>query len=145
MSSSVTDALALALDVGEKRIGVSKSNLQVRLPTPYLTLKNDQHIFDSLKKMVEDEHVAFVVVGYPLSMDGKNNEQTTYTEQFIKKLKNHINCPIVMQDERLSSSRAEDELKNRSKSYRKEDIDALAATLILEDYLADYPKVSYNE
>jgi putative transcription antitermination factor YqgF len=69
-------------------------------------------------------------------MEGQSTAQTESTLRFTKTLQEHFDLPIDMQDEALTSVRAEEELQERGKAYSPGDIDALAATYILEDWLA---------
>jgi putative Holliday junction resolvase len=126
---------ALALDVGSKRIGVAVASLTYKLPRPLCTLANDDKFFDALNGLVATESVGVLVVGLPRGLSGQETGQTKYVRDFVDQLKANTNLAIYFQDEALSSTRAEEELTARGKIYEKGDIDALAATYILEDYL----------
>jgi putative Holliday junction resolvase len=125
----------LALDVGEKRIGVAIANSIARLARPLTTLPHDDNIFATLEKLIADESVSVVVVGLPRNLSGEDTDQTAYVRQFTEKLRHDM---IRFQDEALTSKKAEMELRQRGKPYAKGDIDALAATYILEDYLQQH-------
>ena len=127
----------LALDVGSKRIGVAVASLQARLPHPLVTLEaTDDGLLPALEALVKSEDVGRLVVGLPRGMAGQSTAQTESTLRFSKTLQEHFDLPIDMQDEALTSVRAEEELQERGKAYSPGDIDALAATYILEDWLA---------
>jgi putative holliday junction resolvase len=68
-------------------------------------------------------------------MDGQETQQTRDTERFVSLLRDKTGLTVHMQDEALTSQKAEAELQARHKPYQKGDVDALAATYILEDYL----------
>ncbi len=123
----------LGLDVGEKRIGAALANTIARIASPYLTLANTDTVLDDIRGIIERESVELVVVGLPRNLSGEDTDQTRYCRQFAAQLESF--APIVFQDEALTSRKAEAELKARRKPYDKEDIDSLAATYILEDYL----------
>ena len=125
----------LALDVGEKRIGVAIAGAEARLARPLKTLPHDAHVFTALKQLIADEAVTTVVVGLPRNLSGEDTNQTAYVRQFTEKLHHDM---IRFQDEALTSKKAEMELQHRGKPYVKGDIDALAATYILEDYLQQH-------
>jgi putative Holliday junction resolvase len=125
----------ISLDVGKTRIGVAKANTIARLPSPYTTLINGPDIVSQIQGILDKESVGLIVVGLPRSLSGNETEQTAYTRDFAKQLENI--APIVFQDEALTSAKAEKELSNRGKPFKKGDIDALAATYILEDYLLE--------
>ena len=76
------------------------------------------------------------MVGYPRNQSGEPTQQTAYVEQFVEALQ-PVDATIKYQDESLTSIKAEDILKKRKKPYEKGDIDALAASLILQDYLEE--------
>jgi len=80
------------------------------------------------------------VVGLPRGMQGQHTAQTAEAEAFAKSLRAQSGLPVHMQDEAVTSKQAEDELKGRGKPYGKGDIDALAATYILQDWLASQEK-----
>lgn len=123
----------LGLDVGERRIGVSLANSIARFASPYQTLANTDTILDDIRGIISKESVELVVVGLPRNLSGEDTDQTRYCREFAAQLEPFV--PIVFQDEALTSRKAETELKARRKPYQKEDIDSLAATYILEDYL----------
>jgi putative Holliday junction resolvase len=76
----------------------------------------------------------------PRGLDGQETTQTKIVEAFIYQLKSKIDLPIHIQDEAVTSKQAEAELQARGQGYNKEDIDALAATYILQDWLSGQAK-----
>ena len=133
----------MALDVGEKRIGIAVANMAAKIASPLTTLKNDQEFTSHLKKLIKENDVNELIIGLPRDVHGKETDQTTYARSFAKKLKKDIDLPQHFQDESLTSVRAEEELSGRGQPYEKADVDALAATYILEDWLAN--KISATE
>ncbi len=125
----------IALDVGEKRVGVAIASLQVRLPRPLVTLSRDDGLFGRLAGIIKDESVTDIIVGLPRGLDGQNTPQTSLTQVFADSLGERFNLPIHLQDEALTTKKAETELSKRRKSYTRGEVDALAATYILEDFL----------
>lgn len=125
----------LALDVGAVRIGVARASTLVRLPEPLTTLSNDADVWNALQQLCEQHSAQRLVVGLPRNLDGNETAQTTAVRAFVDTLSRHVAVPIVLQDEAVTSRKAEAELQQRNKPYEKGDIDALAATYILEDYL----------
>lgn len=129
----------LALDVGSKRVGVAVATVVARLPHPLITLHaQDEHFMAALESIVEVENVTTLVVGYPRGMQGQHTAQTEAIEAFAQRLREHFALPIHFQDEALTSKHAEAELRARGKPFDKGDIDALAATYILEDWLTQH-------
>lgn len=132
----------LALDVGAKRVGVAIASTAARLPRPLTTLGVDDNFSDSLRKIIETENVLSLVVGFPRDMSGQATGQTKAVEDFVAQLKQEYDLPIHFQDESVTSKQAEAELQARRKTYAKGDIDALAATYILQDFLAEHKELA---
>ena len=130
-----TPSSVLALDVGEARVGVAVASLTARLPRPFTTLGRGPQFLDQLQKIIAAENVAQLVVGLPRNLSGGETGQTTSVKAFADTLREQLNIPIHFQDEAVTSKQAEAELQARGKPYQAGDIDALAATYILEDYL----------
>ena len=78
-----------------------------------------------------------VVVGWPRRLDGSPTDQTPIVQAFVQSLKARIGVPVILQDERLSSTEAEARLARRERDWRKrkQQLDAAAAAVILQDYL----------
>ncbi len=130
----MTSRTLLALDVGEKRIGVAIADTSVKIAIAFETLEVDGTELEQIARIIEQEEAKTVVIGYPRNQQGEATQQTAYVEAFAEKLID-IAPGIVFQDESLTSVKAEEYLKRQNKPYEKADIDALAASLILQDYL----------
>jgi putative Holliday junction resolvase len=124
----------LALDIGEKRIGVAQADNEVRIAFPLCTIEVDGLELSRIREIVSEVNPSALVVGYPRNQKGEPTEQTKYTLQAAAKLEN-LGVPVVYQDESLTSVIAENHLKKSNKPYTKADIDSHAAAIILEDYL----------
>jgi putative Holliday junction resolvase len=85
--------------------------------------------------LITEHDVSRIAVGLPRSLDGNITQQTRDTILFINQLRASTTIPVFEQDEALTSRQAEAELIQRAKPYTKADIDALAATYILQDFL----------
>ncbi|MEK7599747.1 MAG: Holliday junction resolvase RuvX [Patescibacteria group bacterium] len=131
----------LALDVGNKRIGVAIASLASRLPSPFKTLDNDDKFLQNLQAIITAENVETLVIGLPRGLDGQATDQTSIVQAFVEQLKTDVSLPTYFQDEALTSRKAEEELESRGKPYAKGDIDALAATYILDDFLAEHKEL----
>ncbi len=128
----------VALDVGDKRIGLALASVESRLPRPLTTLANDDDFIHKLNDIIQTEAVGAIVVGLPRGMEGQHTIQTVATEKFVEQLKRTIDLPIIFQDEALTSQKAEAELEARHQVYSRADVDALAASYILQDFLIDF-------
>jgi putative Holliday junction resolvase len=130
----------LALDVGEKTIGVAISDETGTLAFPGTTIlrqegrKRDMAV---LRQLVAENQIEEIVVGMPLLLDGTRGIQAEKVEAFIAVLRNSVRIPINCQDERFSTSEAERVLiaADRRREQRKAAIDSVAACLILQAYL----------
>lgn len=134
---AITDNL-LALDVGERRIGVAVSRAGVDLATPLVTLRRSDTVLQEIQELIADNKIGGLVVGLPRGLDGQETTQTTAVRQFVQRLQNACKMPVALQDEALTSRKAEAELVSRARSFDKAEVDALAATYILEDYIAEH-------
>lgn len=130
----------VALDVGEVRIGVASNPRGVYIAQPRGVVANDKNVVASIKKLISDEQAVVLIVGLPRGLQGQDTEQTKYVRDFVHKLQDSISVPIQLQDEAMTSVHAEEELSSRGKLFEKSDIDALAATYILQDYLQSLPE-----
>lgn len=136
-----TTRSVLALDVGEQRVGVAVASLAARLPRPLVTLKRDSTFFKELQNIIDTENVEALAVGFPRGLGGQHTAQTQTVEAFAAELRKHCGVPIHFQDEAVTSKQAEAELEARGKPYARGDIDALAATYILEDFLSEHKEL----
>ncbi len=123
----------LALDVGTKRIGMAFADSTVPIAMPVRTLVVDGTEVNQIRQFVRDKSIDTVVVGYPRNQSGDSTAQTEVSEQFSEKISSFVK--VELQDESLTSVLAEDRLKADGKPYDKADIDAMAAAIILQDYL----------
>ncbi|QJU11076.1 Holliday junction resolvase RuvX [Candidatus Saccharibacteria bacterium oral taxon 488] len=124
----------LALDVGEKRIGLAMADSQVRIAVPFGWVANDERVMEELAEIMLRHDISLVVVGYPRNQSGEPTQQTEFVVDFVRRLSQlDINAEIAYQDESLTSVQAEQRLAGKIKD--KGDIDAEAASIILQDYL----------
>lgn len=127
----------LGLDVGAARIGVALADSGVRIAIPNGVVEVDGNEIEALARIVIDNEISTIVVGYPRNQSGEPTAQTTTVEAFVDKLRD-FDADIVFQDESLTSVMAENRLKSRGTGYDKADIDSEAAAIILQDYMEQY-------
>lgn len=127
----------LGLDLGERRIGVALSDRLGFLATPLMVLKHRSKEADlaAIAELVSDRGVEVVVVGHPLSLDGSVGPQARRVEAQASRLREHLDVPVVLWDERLSTVEAERLIHETGKRVRRDRIDAAAAAVILQSYL----------
>lgn len=126
----------IALDVGTKRIGVAFADDQTPIATPLETVDVNGSEVRRIAEIIKERNVQMVVVGYPRNQSGNPTQQTGFAEVFASRIREY--AKTVFQDESLTSVMAEESLQASGKPYSKSDIDALAATIILQDYLEQH-------
>lgn len=136
--SNCLHGTVLAFDFGLKRIGVAVGERLQKFARPLVTIKaetNDAR-FAAIANLLLEWQPSQLVVGLPLGLDGSEHEMTKRCRRFANQLHGRFGLPVALTDERLTSAEAEALLRESSggKGYRKEEIDAVAACLILEDY-----------
>lgn len=129
----------LTLDVGDKRIGVAISDPSQVLARSLKVIQRGsrQEDFAAVACLVEEYEVERVVVGYPRSLDGTVGEQAEKVERYATGLAKALTVPVLLWDERFSTVSAESLMREaglRGKKKR-ERVDAVAAAVILQDYL----------
>ena len=129
----------IGLDVGTKRIGIAKADTSVRIAIPNgFVLVNGQEIPEILR-IARLNDTNFFVVGLPRSNDGNETAQSAYARKFADTLAASMpGARIYFQDESLTSVVAEERLKKRKKNFEKGEIDAEAASIILQDFIENY-------
>jgi putative Holliday junction resolvase len=165
-------ARLMALDVGDARIGVAVSDPTGLLASPYTTIhvsRNEQQNWDTIQRLLEETEAEGIVIGLPISLDGQIHAQGRKVQSFAERLQPHISVPITFWDERLSTVEAErlrtgaspvptkqggrrggekprrQAGRARTQSKRRQrghEIDALAATVILQEYLHHLSQLS---
>ena len=129
----------LAIDYGEKRLGlaVSDPNQIISKPLKTIILSDSQYIYNELEKIISDYEIQKLIIGLPLGMDGKNTQQTGKVEAFKEDLQNKISIPVVLFDERLSSVSAKKSLISQGikTGHNKSKIDQTAAAIFLQHFL----------
>jgi putative Holliday junction resolvase len=126
----------MALDVGERRIGVAISDPSGTLATPHTVIQRSSKAkdFAAVARLVAELDVAHVIVGLPLSLDGEMGPQARRVSRYAQALAQAISVPLGFHDERYSTITA-DALLIESGRKRRVPIDAAAAAVILQDFL----------
>ncbi|WP_029519939.1 Holliday junction resolvase RuvX [Persephonella sp. IF05-L8] len=127
----------LALDVGNKRIGVAYSDPFGISANPLPIIQNDEKVFEKIKELVKEYDIGTIVIGLPLTLKGEEGEQAQKTKEFAERLKQEIpDIPIKFVDERFTTTLAERQLRETTKkSKRKQKLDSVSAVYILKTYL----------
>lgn len=129
----------MGLDVGDKTIGVSVSDLLQMTAQGITTIKREskEKDYKALEEFINEYNIKKVVVGLPKNMNGTLGPQGEKTMKFAEKLKNKYKVEIIYEDERLTTMAAEKLLISGDvrREKRKDVIDKVAATFILQSYL----------
>ena len=134
----------MALDVGERNIGVAVSDALLETAQGRPTLRRTSWDSDvrHLRRIVEEDEVETIVVGNPLHMRGGQSPYGRKVAQFATKLSKTLSLPVILWDERLTSFEAEQQLAEAGLNWRerKKHVDKVAAMLILQAYLDSRPR-----
>jgi putative Holliday junction resolvase len=129
----------IALDVGDRRIGVAMSDPTGLLASPLSTITRKGHgtDVDEVVDLAAQNDVAEILVGMPLSLSGRKGAQAARVTAFADELRSRTDLPVVFVDERYSTVQAERSLRELGvqPSRDRARVDAAAAAVILQSYL----------
>ncbi|MDC3115763.1 Holliday junction resolvase RuvX [Bacteroidota bacterium] len=128
----------IGIDYGKKRIGIAISDIDQKIAFPLITVENNKPI-EILKKIIEYQKVATIVVGVPINLDGSNTDATEICFKFHLRLKKEFpKINHFVADERLTSKLAKRFLNHSHKKKQrgnKKNVDKISASIILENFL----------
>lgn len=136
----------VGIDAGTRRIGLAMSDATAVLASPWKSVSATGDPRMDAERLAEtiqlelarlDESLQAIVVGHPRRLDGSPTQITGHVEALAGALRELVQVPVVLQDERLTSLEAEARLAEREKDWRtrKQKLDAAAAAVMLQDYL----------
>lgn len=130
----------LGIDYGSKRMGLAVSDLSKTIATSYKILyrQNIKNDLADLERVIKEKEIGAIVMGLPLQMNGEEGEIAAEVRKFAEKLEENFSLPILLWDERLSSSAVESFLIKEvdlSRKKRAKVLDASAAAYILQGAL----------
>ncbi len=130
----------MGIDYGDARTGVAISDLLCSLvgSTTVIHSRNPEKTAEEIRKLVQTHQVTELVVGLPKNMDGTEGPRAALCREFAELLRTVTGLPVAMWDERRTTVEAHNILSahNYHGQKRKNTVDAVAASLILEGYLA---------
>ena len=137
----------LALDLGQKRIGIAVGDTSSRVATPIKTLDRSGSLIEDhqlIAGIVEEWSVKILVVGMPYSLDGSKGPASHLVSDEVDKLSKTLAVPIEIYDERFTTVSADKSLieQGLSSRRRRSKVDQLAAAIILQAWLDNRDKVS---
>jgi len=127
----------LAIDYGTKRTGLAVCDAAETIASPFAVIEGQKELITKITDIAEAENIEAIVLGLPLNMDDSEGAQAKLVLKFAEQLKEHLDIPVHLQDERLSSFAAEDKLTSAEfpkGKKRKKYLDAIAAAEILEAF-----------
>ena len=130
----------MAVDYGDARTGIAMSDLLCGIvgSTTVIHSRRDEKTIGEIQKLIAENGVTEIVVGLPKNMNGTEGPRAELCKEFSQKLREATNLPVNMWDERRTTVEAHNILSahNYHGQKRKNTVDAVAASLILEGYLA---------
>lgn len=134
----------LAIDYGEKRVGLALCDPLRIFAYPFKTILNDRNFRTNLLSIIKDNCVSLILLGYPLKENGMKTDVTEAVEKFKAELESLAKLPVILRDERYTSAIAKERIiesvKSKKKRRDKGLLDKNAASIILQDYLDEKPK-----
>ena len=128
----------LAIDYGDRRVGLALSDPLKMIASPYRTIINNNNtiLIEEIETIIAAEDVELTIIGLPLGMAGQKTEQTKKVEEFVDKLTDR-GIIIKYEDERWSSVAAKRSMKeqNIKSGHNKDLVDQTAAAIFLQQYL----------
>lgn len=129
----------MALDLGEKRIGVALSDETHLLARSYAVINraSRQEDFRRLAEIAAAEKVVYLLVGLPIRLDGAEGALAAWVRDYAASLAGHLRLPYHLWDESFTTKEAQSSMRARGKSARQQRdwIDAVAAAMLLQNYL----------
>ena len=130
----------LGIDYGSKRIGLAIGQSLTGSASPLRVIANDNDLWLTLKNILHEWRIQRIVVGLPLNKDGSDQKFTVKTRKFAETLELKHAVPVELHDERYTSFAAERAFQEQraagnKKSKDKDQIDAMAAQIILQSWL----------
>lgn len=136
----------LGIDYGKVRIGIAVSDESYTIAFGRKVIENNKNLYNELKKIISEENITLIILGYPLNLKGLKTQQTRETEKFETELVNVLagnvktaGIVVTRWDERFTSSLAADSMiesgMKKKKRQEKGNIDIISAALMLQSYL----------
>jgi len=127
----------LAIDFGEKRIGLAITLPMLNIPQPLKTVERE-NLWHEMNEIFKNYNIGTVVIGIPLHIDGGDTKHTAVIKELAAEISIKFNVPVKLWDER-STTRSAEQLMHafgKKPSRNKKMVDKIAAAIILEEYLS---------
>lgn len=129
-------ARILAIDYGRRRIGLAISDKLGVIAQPLATIerKNRRADLQRLRELTRKHEIGTILVGYPVHMSGKSSEMAEEAGRFAARIREELNLPVELRDERLTSWEAE-QMAEELGFGKTASLDSLSAAILLREYL----------
>ena len=135
--------MLMGLDYGSVTVGVALSDALLQSAWPREIIRRDResklrHTLARIEELARENAVTQIVVGLPLNMDGSEGERARAARAFAEMVRKRTGLPVELVDERLTTVEADeimDKMGLTDRAQRKAQVDAIAASLILQDYM----------
>ncbi len=129
----------MALDLGDKRIGIAVSDLtrSIARPLAVILRRSRRADFEKIMRLIGEQDVRLVIVGLPILPSGEEGSRARWTTDYSQDLARHVDVNVQLWDESFSTADANEILRLQGKDPRRhrDRIDAIAAAVILQSYL----------
>ena len=131
----------LGLDLGTRTLGIAISDITHLVATPIKVIRFSESAYldtiEPLRNIINEEKIEKIILGLPKNMNNSIGERANITLEYKTLLEKEFNLPVIMQDERLSTVAAHNYMleADLSRKKRKNKVDGLAASIILQTYL----------
>jgi putative Holliday junction resolvase len=129
----------LALDLGDRRIGVALSDERRTIARSHAVIKRGARLedFEKIRRIVDEEGVGLLIVGLPTLPSGKEGSRAAWARDYAADLGRHLGCQALLWDESYSTVDAEALLRETGRGSRRSRhrVDAIAAAIILQSFL----------
>lgn len=123
----------LGIDYGSSKIGLAISNSEDKFCLPYKILSEDS-FWSEIEDIIESEQIDELVLGFPKNMQNEDTKQTEIVRTFSEKIKDKLNLPVHLEDERMTSMMGAKMIRSHGQKTKKQD-DSAAATIILDSFI----------
>jgi putative Holliday junction resolvase len=129
----------LGIDYGEKRVGLAITD-PTRIIAQSLTVienRSTKYLISEIKKILQEREISKIIVGLPLTLQGRDSKKTTEVREFVQKLAREVEIDIIFEDERFTTKIVHSRLRELGKkpSRLREKVDQHAAETILQLYI----------
>lgn len=130
----------LGLDLGTRTLGMATSDLTKTIASTYKTIRHNEDydgLLNEVEQVVKDQNIELIVLGFPKNMNNSVGEKGMLSIAFKERLEERLKIPVELEDERLTTVLAQNMLikSDVSRKKRKQVVDKIAATIILQGFL----------